>query len=371
LPLPDGLRISCLTDTSYRRYLLSSTIKRGTYGKLKYALPVDDPSQDFAVKELRLKPCRQLPGKDPLLSRQQRQRTPVTAWHAVQTEWTMSHLFGGPFAPHHGLVLDSRAYLFFDIAADTLMGVISSGVPAPCRALLARYVAREVGGTLLAMQQYGALHLDVSPNNILMQKRAPYFALADFGTAQQVARAPHPYGECSTYCSPEAILRRGEITSQADLWSLGASLLTVLKPPKGAFLAPTLQPDNTVDRGRTAQMLLQFFEASAGRTASADPTAEWLRQCGAIDGPLTDLLLRRVLVLQPKRSSVADFLRKLGQLPPLPRFGNVDAAMEMLAGHLTDTHRQSAEYTAISGLRSRLHQQLWAHVEGLAGAQIP
>ena len=358
LPLPGDLRLSCMTNGSGRHFLLSSTIKRGTYGKLKYALPIDDLTEAFAVKELRLKPCEPRPGKDPTLSRQQRRRTAVTPWEVMRLEWSMSRRFGGPFAPHHGLVLDRRAYFFFDMAADTLLGVVTGGTPAPYRALLARYVAREVGGTLLAMRNHGALHLDVSPSNILLSKQAPYVALADFGTSQAVPSAPYAYGQASTYCSPEAVLHKGTISSRTDLWSLGASLLTVLKPPKPALLACVLREDDGLDREGTALMLQDFLNVGAGERAdSAHPTVAWLRRCEQVDGPLTALLLRTVLVRKPQRSHVAKFLQDLQQLPPLPGFADIDHAMDALARSWADKHRSSAEYAAMDALRAWLHHR--------------
>jgi len=358
LPLPDDLRISCFTDASYRRYLLSSTIKRGSYGKLKYALPIDDIAASFAVKELRLAPCQQRPGKDPYLSRDQRPRTAVTPSANVRMEWRMGQRFGGPFAPRHGVILDKRAYFFCNLAADTLAGVMHTEVAAPRRALLARYVAREVGGKLLTMCQKGALHLDVSPANILMQKHPPYAALADFGTAQAVARAPWPFGEASTYCAPEAILQDADITSQSDLWSLGATLLTVLQPPPTAMLACVLGERDLLDREQTALMLRDFFDARAGTpTKHSRPIIQWLQRCRAVDGPLTTLLLETVQVLQESRSTVAEFLQALQGLPPLPLFPDVDRAMDALAQNMVDTHKSSAAYIAMNGLRMWLHER--------------
>ncbi|MEV4734021.1 protein kinase [Saccharopolyspora sp. NPDC049426] len=92
-----------------------------------------------------------------------------------------------------------------------------------------------VAAALDAAHRVGIVHRDVKPGNVLLGPRGQV-KLADFGLSRNIAETTMTRSEMllgtPAYLPPE-IARRGALDSQADLWSLGATLYSAAEghPP--------------------------------------------------------------------------------------------------------------------------------------------
>ncbi len=111
-----------------------------------------------------------------------------------------------------------------------------------------RMLGMQLCAALEAAHSAGILHRDLKPENVLLREPDPdnpHLLLADFGIAQrmsqQAADVSRPAGSPG-YSAPEC-WRAGTITAAADVYSLGALILTLARgsPPPLAF--DGMQPD--------------------------------------------------------------------------------------------------------------------------------
>lgn len=357
--MPHGLRVSYLVDDENRRYLISSKINRGSFGKLKFIFPIDDAERSFCVKETRRAPSRAKLGKDPARDSSGRIRTFVVDDLAAQKEAAASALFGGPFAVFKTLNLGPRRYHFSELASSTVYDVALM-LQNTARAVLSRYVADQIATALAVMHKNAYVHLDVSINNILVGTHAPFVALSDFGAVERGYTFPAIFGLTSTYTAPEALLGAPNVSGFTDVWSLGASLLTTLYPfEQNHFLNCRLNNAGEIDCVATYHALNQFFQASHGDVHDGNrPIARWLKRCAMVDSALTHMLLDDVLVPQHQRISAKVLMMRLRDLPPLPDVLNVNEAMAKMMAHLPDTYRDRSKYRAMQWLRNWVQQQM-------------
>jgi len=75
------------------------------------------------------------------------------------------------------------------------------------------------------MHAMGYVHLDIKPQNVLINGQDNRLALCDFGCARRVyvdATTPRPYIQSRHYRAPEVLLGADRITCAADIWSAAA-----------------------------------------------------------------------------------------------------------------------------------------------------
>jgi serine/threonine protein kinase len=84
---------------------------------------------------------------------------------------------------------------------------------------------------LRAVHELGYVHLDVKPDNVVVDKSYRVVKLIDFGSCLQERqlndrrRTSNSYFVARFYRAPELMLRYGEWSSSIDVWSLGVTLL--------------------------------------------------------------------------------------------------------------------------------------------------
>jgi outer membrane protein assembly factor BamB len=134
-----------------------------------------------------------------------------------------------------GLTGDRRPYLVLPFVPG---GSVADKVEAhgPLGSLEARRIASAVAAALAFAHELGVLHLDVKPANVLINRFGEYL-LADFGIARlsqagTAALMTSTIAATPAFAAPE-ILDLSEPTGAADIYSLGATLYTVLtgRPP--------------------------------------------------------------------------------------------------------------------------------------------
>ena len=143
-------------------------------------------------------------------------------------------------------------------------------IPEPLDARKLRDVATQILEGLAEVHGAGVVHRDIKPSNVMSSKGV--YKLVDFGTAvHHFERALHVVVSPGGYTAPEQ-LQYGLAVPQADIWSVGATLVwaytrqhpykfmngydkdrlvgpvKVMLPPTGddlldAFLAKALEPD--------------------------------------------------------------------------------------------------------------------------------
>ena len=96
------------------------------------------------------------------------------------------------------------------------------GVPVP----LARAAAAGLGAALAHAHASGVAHLDVKPDNALVDAARSRVVLADFGSARTAGEPPldSAYVASRYYRAPETCLGLGHPAFPADVWALGVTL---------------------------------------------------------------------------------------------------------------------------------------------------
>ena len=87
----------------------------------------------------------------------------------------------------------------------------------------AAFVARDLTNALDHIHSRGIIHLDVKPENILVFSSV--FKLCDFGLAMHDTE--QAFRGTPRYASPEVYTRDHRITSAADYWSMGMTLIAI------------------------------------------------------------------------------------------------------------------------------------------------
>lgn len=81
-----------------------------------------------------------------------------------------------------------------------------------------------------ALHDSGFVHGDLSPSNILVSsENMTNVQLIDFGTSGAVDE--HPVGGTLGYMAPEVLAPRGRLSTAADIYSIGATLLYAVRDP--------------------------------------------------------------------------------------------------------------------------------------------
>ena len=155
---------------------------------------------------------------------------------------SMGRLSGHPLIVplyRSGQLPDGRWYLVMPYYPDgSLASRLRDG------ALLSRdavVYAQHVAEALAHAHSKGVVHGDVKPANIMLDRNGDRALLTDFGIAHLVDRPTSMYAHTPGYSSPEQRWGGG-VTPESDVWSLGAtiySLLTGLVPPEPGLDAPT------------------------------------------------------------------------------------------------------------------------------------
>lgn len=118
--------------------------------------------------------------------------------------------------------------------------IVKKTGPMPCPEVLR--IALQMTDALDYAHKRGVIHRDVKPSNILINKAHSFAKLADFGLAKawQTAGANHLTASGQTlgtiqYISPEQLEDSRNVSPQADIFSLGASIYFTLAgvPPFG------------------------------------------------------------------------------------------------------------------------------------------
>ncbi len=121
---------------------------------------------------------------------------------------------------------DGRPYLVMELCSAQLASryrVERIGVPEVLR------IGVQIGSAIETAHRSGVLHRDIKPSNILMTAYG-HPVLSDFGIASSLsaASATDSIGMSIPWSAPEVLLDETPGTIQSEVWSLGATLYTLL-----------------------------------------------------------------------------------------------------------------------------------------------
>nr|WP_157529202.1 serine/threonine-protein kinase [Kibdelosporangium sp. MJ126-NF4]CEL22198.1 serine/threonine protein kinase [Kibdelosporangium sp. MJ126-NF4]CTQ92979.1 serine/threonine protein kinase [Kibdelosporangium sp. MJ126-NF4] len=274
------------------RYRLVNMIGRGSMGTVWRAYD-EFLHRPVAVKEVRLPPGMPEEHADEVRERTLREARAigVLSHPNVVTLHDIAHENGDPYVVMELVPGSSLAHLLRALG--------------PLDMTQAAAVAEAVASALQAAHQAGITHRDVKPANVLIATDGR-IKLADFGIARNISENTLTKTGITlgspAYIAPE-VASGGEVTHNADLWSLGATLFATFEGR-----AP-YDPD-----GDVIATLLEVVNGDIPRPESAGPMAN---------------VVAGLMVKEPtERMSLAEVRRRIYGLLPEP--GTAPFTLEQL-----------------------------------------
>ncbi|RMG46942.1 MAG: hypothetical protein D6718_04610 [Acidobacteria bacterium] len=166
----------------------------------------------------------------------------------------------------------------------------------------------ELAQALEAIHEQGLVHRDLTPANIIVERRSKRPILCDFGIARDLGLSTQTGSGAGTlaYMPPEQM--RGHATQRTDIFALGVVLYEMLtgKVPWG--------------EAKTAIIAYRILRLDRRRLA---------RQMSGVPEPLRPVLLR-ALARDPRRrfASMAAFRRALAEIPIRRRGRNLEQLLD-------------------------------------------
>ncbi|MBE1465567.1 serine/threonine protein kinase [Kibdelosporangium phytohabitans] len=275
------------------RYRLVSVIGRGSMGTVWRAYD-EFLHRPVAVKEIRLPPGMPEEQADEVRERTLREARAIGSLSHpnVVTLHDIAHENGDPYVVMELVPGSSLAHLLRS------MGPMGTTQVAA--------VADAVAAALQAAHQAGITHRDVKPANVLIATDGR-IKLADFGIARNISENTLTKTGITlgspAYIAPE-VASGGEVTTNADLWSLGATLFAAFEGR-----AP-YDPD-----GDVIATLLEVVNGDVPRPESA--------------GEMTDVVSGLMIKEPTGRMSLSEVRRRIYGLLPEP--GTSPFSMEQIA----------------------------------------
>lgn len=128
-----------------------------------------------------------------------------------------------------GISADGRPYLVMEYCPSPLIRRDAGGISAPLPVERVLHVGVKMASALETAHRAGVLHRDIKPSNILLTSfGAP--VLGDFGIATSLAasRREELFAMSVPWSSPEVLEETTAGSVQSEVWSLGATLYTML-----------------------------------------------------------------------------------------------------------------------------------------------
>jgi len=228
-----------------------------------------------------------------------------------------------------GVSADGRPYLVMEYCSNALDQRYRSG-RLPVSELLR--IGVTIGSAVETAHRAGVLHRDIKPSNILITAYG-HPVLADFGIAATLGEAEETdqVGLSIPWSAPEVLFDESPGSVAAEVWSLGATLYTLL-----AGRSPFELPG---DRNSPAQLMARIQKNA-------------LPPIGRPDVPeRLDLLLARALAKRPERrqASVLDLIRELQAVEA--ELGLAQTPLELAtADWEAQTAPDAADRTRINGV---------------------
>lgn len=159
---------------------------------------------------------------------------------------------------------NGRSYIVMDyIPGQTLDRVVLPNNPLP-EATAIHYI-RQIGAALQVVHQYGLLHRDIKPQNIILRQGTQTVVLIDFGIAREFAAdvtQTHTSMISSGYAPIEQYLPQAKRTPATDIYALAATLYALLTAhtPMASILRCQIEARNQ----RIATALIEATEVLSG-----------------------------------------------------------------------------------------------------------
>ncbi len=149
----------------------------------------------------------------------------------------------------------------------------------------ARLYVRQIGSALDYIHGRGFIHRDVRPANIRLRAGEPAAVLIDFGSALNFSdelSATQTAGHTNGCAAPEAYTSKGDRGSYTDIYSLGATLYTLLEgkaPPDALERHPKGKNVQLTFSGQYDAKICRLIEKAMALKPADRPksAAEWLQ----------------------------------------------------------------------------------------------
>lgn len=216
-PLCPGVKRLRELHTHLGRYVITNTLRHGTYGKFRLA--VNDRGQACAIKEFRTYHARYRRGP----------KTAYTNIKAVLREVGNIQRFGHLCAVRDTVDVHGKVYVIMELMQGSLWELRGSLAHSPAAKDVVRHALCQLAEQLQSLHRDQRVHCDMTPANALWRADGRV-CLADFGLAQHVqppATHIRPGVGSYEFSAPE-IDAKAFYDAKVDVWSLGMCFATLL-----------------------------------------------------------------------------------------------------------------------------------------------
>ena len=229
------LRSKRISSINGESYFVAQTFTNGSFGKMRYAL--DNKGDLLVAKDVRFSTRKEFDSsKVDADGNMRRLRTTFTQKEQWNRE--LAHLQKANQLTDVA-TYDERGIAFMPVLEQDLSEVVKHRppsaeaieYPAWCldREAVVNTMVHDIATQLHSMHAGGHLHLDIKPDNIAVDSKGD-IKLVDFGLAQEIDKevsGVRGFRGTPAFMAPE-VFAQGFSTARSEMWSLGATAITLL-----------------------------------------------------------------------------------------------------------------------------------------------